>query len=58
MTVYTNFRTPPPAKDLGEVLGVDSRTNWFVLLLFLDKILSLLFVFLIGLGLRNAFKMK
>ena len=44
--------------ELGEVLGVDSRTNWFVLLLFLDKILSLLFVFLIGLGLRNAFKMK
>jgi Pentapeptide repeats (9 copies) len=46
------------AKEMGRALGTDTSTIWFAMLLFLDKLLSLLFVFLIGLGLRNAFKMK
>ena len=46
------------SRNLGQQIGANANSAWFTLILFLHKTIALLFLFLMLLGMRNAFKMK
>ena len=46
------------ARNLGHQIGANANSAWFTAILFLHKTITLLFLFLMILAVRNAFKMK